>query len=138
MYYVSFSSTTFHRKILIFLILFLPNPDAPLYSITREPGFGYPVIEGMPLSLKCEIDANPPSEAKWERDPDPALANGSQPTPLAPIYTNQDGSLNFSAITKGDIGWYRCTTHHEFGFFASFGYFLNIRSRGKTFFLGVG
>ena len=88
----------------------------------------------MPLSLRCEIDANPPSEAKWERDPDPALSGSGSNSGLSsmtPIYTNQDGSLNFSIITKQDIGWYRCTTQHEFGFFASFGYFLNVRSRSK-------
>jgi len=57
----------------------------------------------MPLSLRCEIDANPPSEARWERDPDPALSNT---TTLPPIHTMSDGSLNFSAITKQDMGWY--------------------------------
>lgn len=114
--------------------------DAPLFSITREPGFGYPVIEGMPLSLRCEIDANPPSDVLWERDPDPALSNA---TSLPPIHTLADGSLNITAITKQDIGWYRCTTVHEFGFYASFGYFLNVRSKGlftflvKEFFLSI-
>ena len=86
----------------------------------------------MPMSLRCEIDSNPPSEARWERDPDPALANNST-QPMPPIYTNADGSLNFSIITKQDIGWYRCTTNHEFGFFASFGYFLNVRTKGIFF-----
>lgn len=100
---------------------------APLFSITREPGFGYPVIEGMPLSLRCDIDSNPPAEARWEREADPALSNAT----LSPIHTNHDGSLNFSAISKQDIGWYKCTTQHEFGFFASFGYFLNVRSRDE-------
>ncbi|KAH9391357.1 hypothetical protein TYRP_006960 [Tyrophagus putrescentiae] len=114
---------------------------APLFSITREPGFGYPIVEGMPLSLRCEIDSNPPAEARWERDADPALLatttnsnNGQQqqgqstlPPPIPP--TAPDGSLNFSAISRADAGWYRCTTVHEFGTFASFGYFLNVKSR---------
>lgn len=95
----------------------------------------------MPLSLRCEIDSNPPAEARWERDADPALLatttsnsnNGQQqhgstlPPPIPP--TAPDGSLNFSAISRADAGWYRCTTVHEFGTFASFGYFLNVKSR---------
>lgn len=87
----------------------------------------------MPLSLRCEIDSNPPAEAKWERDADPALStssNGGIQSQLLPIPpTSPDGSLNFSAISKADSGWYRCTTSlPDFGPFASFGYFLNVKS----------
>ena len=97
--------------------------DVPAFSITREPGFGYPVIEGMSVSLKCEIDANPLSSAIWHRDPDNSQSNASLPQ----IDTNSDGTLNFSHISKSDSGWYRCTTQHQFGSFASFGYYLNVR-----------
>lgn len=105
------------------------SADAPLFSITRHPGFGFPVVEGRPLSLRCEIDSNPPSVAKWERDADPAISGPD--VQLEPVETNFDGTLNFTSISKNDIGWYRCTTQHEFGFFASFGYFLNVRSECK-------
>jgi hypothetical protein len=78
----------------------------------------------MSVSLKCEIDANPMSAAKWHRDADTSHSNTSLPQ----LETNKDGSLNFSSISKNDTGWYRCTTQHEFGSFASFGYFLNVRT----------
>ena len=84
----------------------------------------------MPLSLRCEIDSNPPSVVKWERDADPKISNDT----LKPIETGPDGTLNFSAITLKDIGWYRCTTNHEFGFFASFGILLNVRAHGMELF----
>lgn len=96
----------------------------PAFSITREPGFGFPIMEGMPLSLKCEIDANPLSVAKWLRDADTSHLKASLPQ----LETNSDGSLNFTSISKNDTGWYRCTTQHEFGNFTSFGYYLNVRT----------
>ncbi|XP_054725025.1 muscle M-line assembly protein unc-89-like isoform X2 [Uloborus diversus] len=89
----------------------------PSFSISREPGFGFPLVEGMRVSLRCEVDANPQSEPVWVKDD-------------GPLTVQQDklGFLNFSAIGHQHAGWYRCTTHHEFGFFASFGYFLNVRT----------
>ena len=30
-------------------------PDEPSFSISREPGFGYPIVAGMTVTLKCEI-----------------------------------------------------------------------------------
>ena len=29
--------------------------DEPSFSISREPGFGYPIVAGMTVTLKCEI-----------------------------------------------------------------------------------
>lgn len=104
----------------------------PSFSISREPGFGFPIIEGMSVSLKCEIDANPLSSAKWHRDADASASHLKTSLPPPPqLETNPDGSLNFSSITKNDAGWYRCTTQHDFGHFASFGYFLNVRMSGN-------
>ncbi|CAG2160804.1 unnamed protein product [Oppiella nova] len=95
----------------------------PAFSITRDPGFGYPILEGMPVSLKCDIDANPLSAAKWHRDAEPSQSNASLPQ----IETESDGTLYFSHISKSDTGWYKCTTDHQFGQFSSFGYYLNVR-----------
>ncbi|XP_035225949.1 sialic acid-binding Ig-like lectin 14 isoform X2 [Stegodyphus dumicola] len=89
----------------------------PSFSISREPGFGFPLIEGMKVSLRCEVDANPPSDPLWVKDDGPLT-----------IQQDNLGFLNFSSIGHEHAGWYRCTTHHEFGFFASFGYFLNVRT----------
>lgn len=48
-------------------------PDSPSFAITRVPGFGLPIHEGMDVSLKCDVDANPPSEVVW------LLTNGQPP-----------------------------------------------------------
>lgn len=101
--------------------------DTPSFSISREPGFGYPIIEGTAVSLKCEIEANPYSEPKWLRDQDKAH-NKAESLPSEQLETNPDGTVNFTSITISDSGWYRCTTQHALGFYSSFGYFLNVRS----------
>lgn len=88
----------------------------PSFSISREPGFGFPILEKMPVSLHCTVDANPPCEPKWLKDDAPP------PVPQSP-----DGYLNFSSIERHHAGWYRCAAVHELGTFASFGYFLNVR-----------
>lgn len=77
----------------------------------------------MDLTFRCEIDANPLSPVIWQRDPDPKISNET----MAPIETSPDGTLTISPITLKDIGWYRCTTTNELGFFASIGFFVNVR-----------
>ncbi|XP_055928382.1 irregular chiasm C-roughest protein-like isoform X2 [Argiope bruennichi] len=89
----------------------------PSFSISREPGFGLPLLESMRVSLRCEVDANPPSDPIWVRDDGPLT-----------VSQDSQGFLNFTPVAHEHAGWYRCTTHHEFGFFASFGYFLNVRT----------
>lgn len=96
---------------LTFNILYTPS-----FVISRVPGFGYPIREGISVSLRCEIDANPTSKPRWIKDDGPP-----------PILESDDGYLNFSTINREHAGWYRCATQHEFGHFASFGYFLNVR-----------
>ncbi|KAL1414591.1 hypothetical protein MTO96_007376 [Rhipicephalus appendiculatus] len=88
----------------------------PSFSISREPGFGFPILEKMPVSLHCAVDANPPCAPRWLKD------DGPPPVPQSP-----DGYLNFSAIERQHAGWYRCAAVHRLGTFASFGYFLNVR-----------
>ncbi|XP_068086437.1 roundabout homolog 3 [Anabrus simplex] len=84
----------------------------PSFVITREPGFGIPLIEGIPVSLKCDVDSNPPSNPIWSKD-------DGQP----PVQQSVDGYLNFSSIRREHSGWYKCTSRE----FSSIGYFLNVR-----------
>ncbi|KAI1303005.1 hypothetical protein HDE_02397 [Halotydeus destructor] len=102
----------------------------PAFSISREPGFGYPIVEGMSVSLKCIIDANPKSEAKWIKDGDmnQSKYSSNQHQVPAEMRTNSDGELYLPAATVNSSGWYRCATDHRFGHFASFGYYLNVRT----------
>ncbi|XP_049771865.1 uncharacterized protein LOC126150929 [Schistocerca cancellata] len=79
--------------------------------ISRYPGFGFPIEEGMPVSLRCEVEANPPSRPVWVKDDGPP-----------PVAQSGDGFLNFSAISRQHSGWYKCTS----GDASSLGYFLNV------------
>lgn len=42
--------------------------DTPSFAITRSPGFGFPLREGIEVSLKCDVDSNPPSTPMWQKD----------------------------------------------------------------------
>ncbi|XP_046751716.1 hemicentin-2 isoform X2 [Diprion similis] len=88
----------------------------PSFAITRLPGFGIPIVEGMSISLKCEVDSNPSSLPVWQRDDGPP-----------PVEQSDDGWLNFTKITRAESGWYKCYTRHMLGIFTSIGYFLNVR-----------
>jgi len=44
-----------------------------------------------------------------------------------PVAQSADGFLNFSAINREHIGWYKCSADHALGTFASSGYYLNVR-----------
>ncbi|XP_046433359.1 hemicentin-2 isoform X2 [Neodiprion fabricii] len=88
----------------------------PSFAITRLPGFGIPIVEGMSISLKCEVDSNPSSVPVWQRDDGPP-----------PVEQTDDGWLNFTKITRAESGWYKCYTRHMLGIFTSIGYFLNVR-----------
>jgi len=44
---------------------FLFISDAPSFIISRIPGFGYPIREGIAMALKCDVDANPMSRPLW-------------------------------------------------------------------------
>jgi hypothetical protein len=45
-----------------FILLFT---DSPSFAISRIPGFGFPLREGIPVSLKCDVDSNPPASPVW-------------------------------------------------------------------------
>ena len=47
------------------LCFFLLYADPPSFIISRIPGFGYPIREGISMALKCDIDANPWSRPIW-------------------------------------------------------------------------
>ncbi|XP_053200928.1 muscle M-line assembly protein unc-89-like [Panonychus citri] len=99
----------------------------PAFSLIRDPVFGYPIVEGMSILLRCVIDANPPSQPQWIRDH--SLTPGSSKLTKENLFTSLDGSLNIASVSFADTGWYRCTTDHSFGHFDSFSYYLNVRSR---------
>lgn len=42
--------------------------DTPSFAISRTPGFGYPLREGIEVSLKCDVDSNPSSTPIWQKD----------------------------------------------------------------------
>ncbi|RWS27322.1 Immunoglobulin I-set domain containing protein 7-like protein [Leptotrombidium deliense] len=95
----------------------------PSFTISREPGFGYPIIEGMSVYLKCEIDANPASDPYWIRDVEKNNSNHYPSLSSSQSFTG--AVLNLSSIKVSDSGWFRCVTDHAFGHFESFGYYLN-------------
>lgn len=117
----------------------------PSFTISREPGFGMPVSEGMTVILKCEIDSNPGSAPIWIKDADNKTAAAANQALMSqqqqvtssgressgePILldTQEDGSVVFSPAQRSDSGWYRCKTENKYGNFSSFGYFLNVRA----------
>ncbi|XP_059481786.1 hemicentin-2-like [Neocloeon triangulifer] len=89
---------------------------SPSFVMSRWPGFGFPLYEGMAVSLKCDVDSNPPATHRWMKD------DGDPPVPQT-----KDGYLNFTAISREHIGWYKCSAEHVLGTFASSGYYLNVR-----------
>lgn len=113
----------------------------PSFTISREPGFGVPVSEGMTVILKCEIDSNPSSNPVWIKDADNKTSAGAQVQPGQQLASNSkeaqgepivldtqdDGSLVFQPAQRSDSGWYRCKTENKYGNFSSFGYYLNVR-----------
>nr|XP_022917811.1 muscle M-line assembly protein unc-89 [Onthophagus taurus]XP_022917812.1 muscle M-line assembly protein unc-89 [Onthophagus taurus] len=97
--------------------LLLDVQYTPSFAISREPGFGFPIREGMPLSLKCDVDANPKAAPIWQKDDtDP------------PVQQTPDGFLNFTEIRREHSGWYKCISRHLLGRFSSIGYYLNVRN----------
>jgi len=110
----------------------------PSFTISREPGFGIPVSEGMTVILKCEIDSNPSSSPIWIKDAENKTSGQAQTTTGKPesgivsgepvlLDTQDDGSVVFQPAQRQDSGWYRCKTENKYGNFSSFGYYLNVR-----------
>ncbi|XP_003240357.1 CD166 antigen [Acyrthosiphon pisum] len=88
----------------------------PSFGISRIPGFGIPIKESISVSLKCDVDSNPPSSPVWQKD-------DSAP----PVLQTDDGFLNFTSIRRNHSGWYKCTSRHLLSEYSSIGYFLNVR-----------
>uniref|UniRef100_A0A1B0CH15 Ig-like domain-containing protein n=1 Tax=Lutzomyia longipalpis TaxID=7200 RepID=A0A1B0CH15_LUTLO len=90
----------------------------PSFAISRTPGFGYPLREGIEVSLKCDVDSNPPSTPVWQKD------DGDTPVPQP-----GDGFLNFTSIRREHSGWYKCTSRHLNFQYSSIGYYLSVRCK---------
>ncbi|KAL5289173.1 hypothetical protein ACFFRR_009389 [Megaselia abdita] len=88
----------------------------PSFAISRTPGFGYPLREGIEVSLKCDVDSNPTSTPVWQKD------DGDTPVPQL-----GDGFLNFTSIRREHSGWYKCTSRHLNFQYSSIGYYLSVR-----------
>lgn len=89
------------------MILSLPT-DTPSFAITRVPGFGYPLREGLAVSLKCDVDSNPPSTAMWQKDDqDPPVSTNYSCNPsidrLNISLTLQTGSPKWRWLSKFHI-----------------------------------
>ncbi|GAB0086968.1 uncharacterized protein DMENIID0001_012050 [Sergentomyia squamirostris] len=96
--------------------LLLDVQYTPSFAISRIPGFGYPLREGIEVSLKCDVDSNPPSTPVWQKD------DGDTPVPQP-----GDGFLNFTSIRREHSGWYKCTSKHLNFQYSSIGYYLSVR-----------
>ncbi|KRF79583.1 uncharacterized protein tei isoform X2 [Drosophila virilis] len=96
--------------------LLLDVQYTPSFAISRTPGFGYPLREGIEVSLKCDVDSNPPSTPRWQKD------DGDTPVPQS-----GDGFLNFTSIRREHSGWYKCTSRHLNFQYSSIGYYLSVR-----------
>jgi hypothetical protein len=84
----------------------------------------------MTVTLKCEIDANPWSQPNWIKDT--TQSNISIADMESVLRTDEEGSFTIISAKVSDSGWYRCVTDQaDFGHFASFGYFLNVRCKSK-------
>lgn len=128
---VSSSNTThsflcIHPKISFHFHCTAKNTDTPSFAITRTPGFGYPLREGIEVSLKCDVDSNPPSTPVWQKD------DGETPVPQT-----GDGFLNFSSIRREHSGWYKCTSRHLNFQYSSIGYYLSVRCKYAFLFLAL-
>src|SRR2546423_1517533 len=88
----------------------------------------------MSVLLKCEIDANPKSKPIWIKDGEPNSLKQEREK-ISELQMLSEGMITFPSIKVSNSGWYRCTTSHEFGNFASLGYYLNVRSKFQLFFL---
>ncbi|XP_058979668.1 uncharacterized protein LOC101899127 [Musca domestica] len=96
--------------------LLLDVQYTPSFAISRTPGFGYPLREGIEVSLKCDVDSNPSSTPRWQKD------DGEPPVPQT-----GDGFLNFTSIRREHSGWYKCTSRHLNYQYSSIGYYLSVR-----------
>lgn len=93
----------------------------PEFTISREPGFGVPVMSQMTVTLGCRVEAVPASLPYWER-------NG--------VVVSSGDTMRISNVSQLDEGWYQCSTNHKLGNYSSVGYFLSVKE-GVTHHPGV-
>ena len=96
----------------------------PEFTISRNPGFGVPIMEEMTVSLKCTVESNPGSVPVWEHKGIPVQSHQSNQSNVAEI--------NFDRISISDEGWFQCTAQHKFGNFSSVGYYLSVKPRPRV------
>lgn len=116
--------------------------DTPSFGISRIPGFGIPIREGISVSLKCDVDSNPPSSPVWQKGISSNFFEMLQiikfliqlyyacviiDDNVPPVLQTDDGFLNFTSIRRNHSGWYKCTSRHLQSEYSSIGYFLNVR-----------
>uniref|UniRef100_A0A1B0DPA1 Uncharacterized protein n=1 Tax=Phlebotomus papatasi TaxID=29031 RepID=A0A1B0DPA1_PHLPP len=81
----------------------------PSFAISRTPGFGYPLREGIEVSLKCDVDSNPPSTPVWQKDdgdtPLPTLVAHADKmqTPKYTYIVHLGGVRRFVASSRWDV-----------------------------------
>lgn len=96
----------------------------PEFTISRNPGFGVPIMEEMTVSLKCTVESNPGSIPVWEHNGMPVQSHQSNLSNVAEI--------NFDRISISDEGWFQCTAQHKFGNFSSVGYYLSVKPKSRV------
>ncbi|GBP87576.1 Roundabout homolog 3 [Eumeta japonica] len=103
----------------------------PSFVISRWPGFGVVLRVGAAAALRCDVDANPPVSAWWQRDGDDPP---SSPTPSAgpaggfedDTGAGRSATLRWAVLSAAHAGWYRCRAAWNHTHFSSIGYYLNV------------
>jgi len=84
----------------------------PQFTISRQPRFGTPVLEGSRVRLECRVDSQPASLPYWEKDGEKV---------------SEEGDLALDRVTPAHQGWYQCNANHKLGNYSSVGYYLAVR-----------
>nr|XP_012543787.2 uncharacterized protein LOC101742772 [Bombyx mori]XP_012543788.2 uncharacterized protein LOC101742772 [Bombyx mori] len=98
----------------------------PSFVISRWPGFGVSLSAGGAAALRCDVDANPPARAWWQRD-------DASPTSSPPAEEGGDAgvgaaTLRWQTLRAAHAGWYRCRATWLDTDYSSIGYYLNVLS----------
>lgn len=105
----------------------------PEFTISRSPGFGVPIVEGMDVTLRCSVESNPSASPYWEHNgsrlPDHGRTSAPSAAAANPVVISSATAteIRFEAIRLGSEGWYQCSAEHKFGNFSSVGYYLSVK-----------